>query len=286
MTVEHELHQQVGHALRRAAGLPPLEDPINDILRPDELHLPWLGYFVGLICNEQLPTPGLVKDPSKVAQELGTIRNKLRELQRLIVRLDEPTSFALQWAGSTENKAYTKAQETVDNPEDLPPKIYTTDYVPLDEYQEWNMKIVLGTFARLEAAAAEVEQKLTADAARKVANKLPDDKRDYARNLNKPNVAVLVAEYIQGVTGKVPTLWKSDQPSGPFAKALDEIFRLLHLSHAIDRAGEQAIEAIKNSPRKFVTNEWFIRQSIPEEEFRKAARAAGLDWAPDDPESP
>jgi hypothetical protein len=286
----NELKQQIGHALRRAAGLPPLKDPVGDIMRPDELHLPWLGFFVASICGEQLPTPDHVKRPRVVAKQLEKIRYKLRDLQRLIAGLDEPTNLALQWAGSTENKAFKKALETIDDTEDLPPVLIPTDYVPLEEYQEWDMQIVQDTFARLDAAAAEVEKELTADAVRKVAKKPSGSNRGNKQNLNKRNVAVCVAGYIRGVTGNVPTFWKSKQPSGPFAKALVEIFKLLHLSHGIDRAAEQAIAAIKDDQREIATNEWFIKRAPQAAEeaqfiFRKAALAAGLDGALDEPES-
>ena len=280
---ENELCRQIGHAVRRAAGLPPLDDPINDILRPDELHLPWLGFFIGGISGERFPTLDHVKSPRKVAQELTTIRHILRDLQQHMAGLDEATTVALNWAGSMEKRAYKKALESVNAPEDLPPVLDPRDCLPGEQYDGWDVQAVLDTMARLEVAAAEVEKQLFADAVREVAEKPSGSTKGRKPGLNKRIVAIFVAEYIRAVTGNVPTFWKSRQPSGPFAKALAEIFKLLHLPRGIDRAAEQAIEATKGNPRKFPTNEDYLLLAIPEDEFRVAARAAGMEWAPDEP---
>lgn len=283
---ENELYLQIGHALRRAAGLPPLDDPINEIARPDELHLPWLGFFIGGISRGQFPTPDHVKRPRKVAQELTAIRHKLRDLQQRMAVLDDTTTVALNWAGSMGNRAYKKALESANSHEDLPPVLDPRDYLPREQYDGWDVQAALDTMARLEVAATEVEEQLTADAISEVAEKPSGSSAGRKPNLNKRNVAVLVAQYIRAVTGNAPAFWKSDQPSGPFAKALAEIFNLLHLPSGIDRAAEQAIEATKGNPREFASNEWYILRVIPEGELRAAAREAGLDWAPDKPESP
>ena len=286
MMDDNELSKQIGNALRRAAALPPLDDPINDIYQPDELHLPALFWFVALISSERFPTTEFIKRPRKVAKELATIRKKIGGLRKHIEKLDEPTTAALNWAGSAEKVAYEKALETVEAPEDLPHVIDPTDYILLEEYQEWGVQILLDAMARLDVAAFDVESQLTGEAEDQNATKPSGSTRGRKKVLSKRNVAVAVAEYIAAATGKLPTFWKSKLPSGPFPQALDEIFKLLKLPSGIDNAGQHAIKTIKTTSRKFITNEQAILKFIPENELRAAARAAGMEWAPEKPKSP
>jgi hypothetical protein len=62
-------------------------------------------------------------------------------------------------------------------------------------------------------------------------------------------VALEVAKYMYQVTGNIPGLWTGENPSGPYAKAVLEIFDLLGIPPgSLQRAGEYATAKLKGNP--------------------------------------
>jgi hypothetical protein len=253
---DDELLKQICHELRRAAGLPRVENPLDWDVSAEELKLPWVGYYAGLIITHRGNSPDSQKRPDAVASELEKIRLKARELRRLVDALDEPTKLALTYAGGPVAAAYQKALKTVDNTEELGPVFDAEDFIPYEEAWEWDVDLVLESMARLDSAAAVVERQMRADAVDRLAERASGDARGRKPDHRKRDVAVAVANYLRAVTGKAPTIWKSAKPTGAFATALFKIFELLGLTKAIDRAADHAIETISRTSHEFASNEW------------------------------
>jgi len=57
----------------------------------------------------------------------------------------------------------------------------------------------------------------------------------------------LVAELVEDVTGSPPALWTGSNPSGPFARALQEIFKIMNIEAGIQRPGEYAISKLSEN---------------------------------------
>ena len=58
----------------------------------------------------------------------------------------------------------------------------------------------------------------------------------------------MVAVYVYGVTGSPPGLWTGSEPSGPFARALQKIFKILGIEASVQRPGEYAIAKLWENP--------------------------------------
>jgi hypothetical protein len=251
-----ELLKQICHVLRQAAGLPPVENPLDWDVSPKELKLPWVGHYAGLILAHRGDAPDSQKRPDAVASELEKIGRKARELWRLVEALDEPAKFALTYAGGPVASAYNEALKTVDHPEELGPVFFAEDYMPHEEAWEWDVELALDALWHLQSASSVVERELRADAAERLAARASGDARGRKTDLSKRNVAVAIANYLRAATGKPPTIWKSDVPTGAFAVALSKIFQLLGFTKAIDRAAEHAIQEVSATSHEFASNEW------------------------------
>ena len=100
----------------------------------------------------------------------------------------------------------------------------------------------LSAIEQLEAAIFKVIEQTIEEG-----DKLPNTGR--IPNYAARKVAFLVALYLYDTTGKaetgsIPALRTGSKPSGPFARALTEIFEILNIRSGIQRPGEWAISEL------------------------------------------
>lgn len=63
-------------------------------------------------------------------------------------------------------------------------------------------------------------------------------------NWRARHVAYVIASYLMEATGRAPSLWTGQTPTGSFAMALTEIFKVLGIRSDIRRAGEWALSKL------------------------------------------
>ena len=212
---ENELYRQIGHALRQAAGLPYEENPF--VLRPDEAHLPPLEAVVGMI--EYLSVESeILEHPSKVAGDLAAIRQHLKKLRMHVTGLDDMTIRLLEHFIAPERVEYSLDDATRNRAE------------------------TLSYFEQLESAVAKVEGIAENE------RKRPPVRGP--RKIRERSIAHCVAYYVKRCTGALPKLSRrGSEPTGPYGRALCEIFVLFGLSPgSFQRAGEWAINNLKSQP--------------------------------------
>ena len=210
----------IGHVLRRAAGLPSRANPLFG--GSDEAHLPQLN----LVSVDVLLASRATEwhNPRAVEDELGAIRRDLRGLANRIASLDENT---LRYINDTESI-------------DIDGVRYTAEFhlhIPVENRM---VPVALSAMERLEMAIVQViEQTIDAGDQLPATGRIP--------NLAARKVAYFVAKYLHDVTGSPPALRTGANPSGPFARALREIFEILDIEAGIQRPGEYAISKLSEN---------------------------------------
>ncbi len=232
-----ELRISVGHSLRCAARLPDEDEPF--IKRWDEAHLPDLSITASYIVNARFGPAW--KNPRTIEAELGAIRSDLKKLNRRVTLLDSYTKSAINRAGAPDREEHEAAMVSGD-PERIVSAMKAREAVPREQ---WAVRAALSEMDRLEAGIVQVIEQTI-----KAGDQLPPTGR--IPNYEKNEVALYVADYLYEVTEKIPGLTTKPIVTGPFALALQEIFKILGLPAGVKQPGKWAISKLNpKTPRKF-----------------------------------
>ena len=217
--------RSIGHALRRAAGLPDEEDPF--VKRSDEADLIDLNEVVAALWGETAPQMG--RNPRAVEAELEAVRRDIKRLKKSIASLGSDTRHFIASCESPEGDALNSARMSGD-----------FDRI-VSAHRAWQARpreqrtisAAILAMDQLDAAIVPlIEQAIEASARLPKTGRIP--------NYHARNVAYLIALYVECVTGSPPGLWTGSEPSGPFARALQETFEALDIKASIQRPGEYA----------------------------------------------
>jgi len=184
--------------------------------------------------------------PESVSKELYKLRYSLRDLRRQLSSIDELTMYLInqyadpirqQQVTITDWDEYTNEEigEIARSNSELQFKLSSPDH-------QMPIEAALEQMDRLEEGLTRTLEDVEEDArARADMGQL----RTYAAK----QVALGVAEYMHRVNGKIPGLWTGGSPSGPYAKAVLEIFDLLDIPRgSLQRAGEYATAKLRSDP--------------------------------------
>ncbi len=239
----NEMAVLIGHALRRAAGLPDEDDPF--IERRDETHLPGISLVASHIIVASYGKAPVVRTPKAMAKTLKDIRKKSQYLRAQIAQIDGETRSTINRAGSAEHAALKDLPEDASEDEIL----RAGRAVGTVPREQWTVPAVLIAMDRLEDALTSVIGYATDLDARSPDPKSPKKRRTKPPNYAKQGVAMVVWQYLKDATGDAPKLWPDDAPSEPwnrgessepFAVALREIFKILGFKPGIQAAGDYA----------------------------------------------
>jgi len=225
--------RSICQVLLRAAGLPDEKDPISDHL--DFASMTVLEFTVGLIMFQSYgrtwPNPRIVED------KLEAIRRDIKKIERRIKSLDDGTQSKINRAGDPQQIEIEAAKLSGDFSRIL----HASKATVVEPYEQWTIPAARSALARLDAGIKRtIEQTIEAGEHLPATGRIP--------NYSARTVACRVAEYLRDATGKTPTLWKGDEPSGPFALALREIFKILDIKAGVQRPGEYAISKLSENP--------------------------------------
>jgi len=225
----------IARALRDAAGLPDLDNPFTE--RSDEAHLPYVGEFVELIWGHSPPHMG--PNPRALEAEAEAVRSDINRLKKRLALLDREIVNFIRTRESSEGEELYLAAQTGN-----------FDRI-LSAHKAWKaqpreQRILHAVFTelnRLEAVIVSlIEEAIEADAQLPKTGRIP--------NIHARNVAVVVAVYVEEVTGEIPGLTTSPMVTGPFALALTEIFKILGIKGGVQRPGEWAISELTSKLSK------------------------------------
>jgi len=236
---EFYTHWQVACIMRRAAGLPYTDTPASGW---QENGTPEMFSIVhGVIFAASGPT---WDHPESVSKELFKVRHSLRDLKRRLLSLDKQVFERLnQYADPIWRQEVFKLADEF------------ADALTLEEFHRNNLKFIakldsLHHQTPIEATLEQMDR--LEEGLTEILEEVEDDAHERAdmgqlRTYAAKEVALGVAEYMYRVNGKIPGLWTGENPSGPYAKAILEIFDILDIPPgSLQRAGEYAIAKFKS----------------------------------------
>ena len=239
----NEMAVAIGHALRRAAGLPEEENPFIEVW-PDDEGLPDLSLVASHIIVVSYGKAPVVRTPKAIANTLKDIRKKLRYIRAQIAAIDGETRSAINRAGSAEHTALKDLPEDASEDEILR-AVRAVGTLP---HEQWTVPAVLTAMKTLEDALNSVIGHATDLGARPLDPESPKKRRTRPPNYAKQSVAMIIEQYLKDATGDAPKVWPLDAPakwkrgesSEPYAVALKEIFEILGFETGIEAAGNFA----------------------------------------------
>jgi len=210
---------EIACSLRRAVGLPHSDTPV---IEPRQYGNNTMAMVVFMVLQgEEKPERD---DPKSASNKLSKLNSCLRDLKRQILSLDEYTVSGIDAYGEPDDE-YTSAERS-----------------------DWrNSPYHLETIEGVLKYIDQLEVGVT-DTLKEFVNPVRYRKdMGQLRTFAAKQVALRVAEFMHVVTGNIPGLWTGENPSGPYAKAVLEIYDLLGIPPgSIQRAGEWAIAKLKS----------------------------------------
>ncbi len=211
---------EIACSLRRAVGLPHSDTPIIEARRYGSFNTMAMVVFM-VLEGEEKPERD---DPKSASNKLSKLNSCLRDLKRQILSLDEYTVSGIDAYGEPHDE-YTSAERS--------------DWRNSPYYLE-TIEGVLKYIDQLEVGVTDTLKEFVNPVRyRKDMGQL--------RTFAAKQVALRVAEFMHTVTGNIPGFWSGESPSGPYPKAVLEIYGLLGIPPgSFQRAGEWAIAKLKS----------------------------------------
>ncbi len=223
--------------LRSAAGLPYSETPASGWR---EEGTPEILEFLFNIISLASETRPRIENPKSVSDDLYKLRHSFRALKRQLLSIDKQAMVLLN------EYAEPFWQQKADKLNDE----YTIDEIYSDFEELRGMQDSPDYQTPIEAALEQMDRfeeglTLTLEQVEGVAR----DRNDMGqlRTYSAKMVAYSVVVYMYSVNGKIPGLRTGENPSGPYAKAVLEIFDILGIPPgSLQRAGEWAIDKLRD----------------------------------------
>ncbi len=221
----------IGHVLRRAAGLPDEEDPF--IKRSDEAHLPNVEWVFRLILGE-FDSGGMIKKFGVEKAEVEKIHRDLKKLVKRIASLDLSTQSGINLVGFMKDERLMD-KEISDEDDDL---MMALGKAALEVPPQARLiPAALLAMERLDTVIVHMIKRRI-----EIAAELNEKTKPLNRQKNE--IALVVALYLEDVTGDIPGLTTRPVVTGPFALALQEIFEILGLPKGVQHPGDYAISEL------------------------------------------